>query len=146
MDELRFSARGTRIVAALAFLALAGVALRECLRLQALPGSDAVGAGAFPGIAAAAMGTAALVLVTGWRDTAEPFVIRHPRRVGGALLAMVAFVAGLGIAPVLAVITVFVAGFQYILGERRLPVLLAGTVLVPFGIWVMFGLLLNVPF
>lgn len=146
MQRFHLSSGVTRAGAAVLFLLLAAAAIRESLRLQALPGGDAVGSGAFPGLAALAMALAALVLLSGWRDRPVPFEVERPLRVFAALLAMIAFVAAMGQAPILLVIGVFVALFQVILGERRLPVILGGALAVTLAVWVMFGLLLNVPF
>ncbi|MGN0934222.1 tripartite tricarboxylate transporter TctB family protein [Falsigemmobacter intermedius] len=146
MGKVHLSAAATRRGAALLFLVVSAGAIRESLRLQALSGADAVGSGAFPGLAALALGLAALVLLSGWRDQGIAFEVSQPLRVLAALLAMIAFVAALGQAPILPVIAAFVALFQALLGERRLPVIFGGAAAVTLAIQVMFGLLLNVPF
>lgn len=145
MIEVTVPARATRIVAAIVFLAMGAGALWESARLQGLPGSDGVGSGAFPGLAAVALTIAALGLLSGWGDRSEPLVIEAPLRVFAALLALIAFVVAMGQVPILAAIAVFVAVFQFVLGERRLFVLAGGTVAITVAVWVMFGLLLNVP-
>lgn len=139
-------ARATRIGAALVCLAVGLGALWESNRLQNLPGGDAVGSGAFPGLAAIALTIASLGLLSGIGDRGEPLRIEAPLRVLAALGALVAFVAAMGQLPIIAVLAVFVFVFQIILGERRPFILAAGTAALTGGVWLMFGVLLNVPF
>lgn len=145
MSAIQVPARTTRVAAALVFLAMGLGAMWESHRLQGLPGSDAVGSGAFPGLASIALTLAALGLLSGIGDSSQPLQIEAPLRVFSAMVALIGFVASMGQMSILVPIGVFTAVFQLLLGERRPVMVLGGSLGLAGAVWLLFGVLLGVP-
>ncbi len=135
-----------RFVLGTVALAVAGWFLWESIALQATPGADRVGPGAFPGLVSFIMAAAALALLLGIGEgRAQALEVERPLHVLATLAALVGFVIALGQAPMLAVIFVLSLVLPLIVGERRPLPLLAGAAGLTLAVWLLFGLLLRVP-
>jgi hypothetical protein len=145
---VRVSAPVVRYAAAALSIAIAGWFLLESLPLlPAAPGSNDVGPGAAPALAAMLLAVAGIIVAFQANEAApEAAEVHEPLRVVSALLLLLAFVVALASTlNAWVVITAFVLAMQLVLGEWRWTWLVGGTGLLVLTIWFLFGYILAVP-